>query len=97
LKNQQKGGGAKVSPLFLFTLQTMGRTVDIFGYEELEVRVYDPETKQVIKSYDTITKAAAYLGLTTTVVKNRCKNRGREFSPSLKKEVAIRLVNKNKL
>lgn len=74
----------------------MGRTVDIFGYEELEVRVYDPETKKVIKSYDTITRAAACLGLTPNVIKNRCKNRGREFSPALKKEVAIRLVNKNK-
>lgn len=86
----------KVSPLFLFTLQPMGRNVDMFGYDELEVRVYDPKTKQVIKSYDTITRAAACLGLTPNVVKNRCANRGREFSPSLKKEVAIRLVNKSK-
>jgi len=74
----------------------MSIDIDQFGYQDLEVRVYNPETKQVIKKYDTLGRAASYLGVTNAVLKNRCMSKKRLYSPTLEKEVAVRLVNKNK-
>jgi hypothetical protein len=74
----------------------MSIDIDKFGYEDLEVRVYDPQTKQVIKKFDTLGRASASLGLTPNVLRNRCTTRQRVYSPNLSKEVAVRLVNKNK-
>lgn len=74
----------------------MSIDIDQFGYLDLEVRVYNPETKEVIKKYDTIGRAASQLGVTNPVLKNRCASRKRLYSPTLGKEVAVRLVNKDK-
>jgi hypothetical protein len=74
----------------------MSIDIDQFGYQDLEVRVYNPETKQVIKKYDTLGRASTYLGVSNAVLRNRCSSKKRLYSPSLKKEVAVRLVNKNK-
>lgn len=74
----------------------MSIDIDQFGYQDLEVRVYNPETKQVIKKYDTLGRASTCLGVSNAVLRNRCSSKKRLYSPSLKKEVAVRLVNKNK-
>lgn len=70
--------------------------LDIFGFDDLEVRVYDPQTKTIIKKFETINKAANQLGLTVPMVRLACSTRKRKYSPSLDKEVALRLVNKNR-
>lgn len=91
------GEGIFFSPLFFYLICCMSIDIDQFGYKDLEVRVYNPETKQVIKKYNTIGRASSQLGVSSTVLKNRCTSRKRLYSPSLGKEVAVRLVNKDKL
>jgi hypothetical protein len=74
----------------------MSIDIDQFGYKDLEVRVYDPEKKTVIQKYNTLGRASACLGVTNAVLRNRCTNKKRLYSPTLDKEVAVRLVNKDK-
>lgn len=74
----------------------MSIDIDQFGYQDLEVRVYNPETKKVIKKYNTLARASACLGVTNAVLRNRCTSKKRLYSPTLDKEVAVRLVNKDK-
>lgn len=68
--------------------------LDIFGFDDLEVRVYDPQTKTMIKKFETINKAANQLGMTVCAVRLGCSTKKRKYSPSLQKEVALRLANK---
>ncbi len=68
--------------------------LDIFGFDDLCVKVYDPATKTLLKTYKTKTQAANYLGLTMDQVSKACRSRTRRYSPTLQKEVALR-ISKN--
>lgn len=70
--------------------------LDTFGFEDLEIRVYDPNTKEVIKRFDNYSRAGYVLGISPRAVKNACDTKTRRYSPTIDKEVAIRIVNKNK-
>lgn len=70
--------------------------IDTFGFDDLEIRVYDPETKQVVNKFDNYNRAGYVLGISPRAVKSACENRTRRHSPTMNKEVAIRLVNKSK-
>lgn len=70
--------------------------IDLYGYEDLELKVYDPETKQVIAVYKNFTKASKCLGISDQALKRCCINKTRKHSPVLNKEVAIRLTKKTK-
>lgn len=65
--------------------------------DDIYVKVYDPEKKEVIATYDSYAQAARKLGLTDKVVYNACSNKTRRFSPFLNKEVAIRISAKPKI
>jgi len=64
--------------------------------DDIYVKVYDPEKKKVIATYDSYAQAARKLGLTDKVIYNACANKTRRFSPFLNKEVAIRISAKPK-
>lgn len=64
--------------------------------DDIYVKVYDPEKKEVIATYDSYAQAARKLGLTDKVVNNACSSKTRRFSPFLNKEVAIRISAKPK-
>lgn len=70
--------------------------IDTFGFDDLEIRVYNPKTKEVIKKFDNYNRAGYVLGLSPRAVKEACTNKTRRYSPTVKMDVAIRLVNKNK-
>lgn len=70
--------------------------LDTFGYEDLEVRVYNPETKEVVNKFDNFNRAGYILGISPRAVREACINKTRRYSPALKMDVALRLVNKNK-
>jgi hypothetical protein len=67
------------------------------GGDDITIKVYDPETKEVIATYDSYTKAARKLGVTFKVVYNACHSKTRRYSPFLKKEIAIRAVSNKKV
>ncbi len=71
--------------------------IDTFGFEDLEIRVYNPETKKVIDKFDNYNRAGYVLGISPRAVKHACETKGRKYSPTVKMDVAIRLVNKSKL
>lgn len=70
--------------------------IDTFGFEDLEIRVYDPQTKKVLNRFDNYNRAGYVLGISPRAVKNACETKTRRHSPTLKMDVALRLVNKNK-
>jgi hypothetical protein len=70
--------------------------MDKFGADDICIKVYDPEKKEMIAVYDNYAQAARKLGLTSKVVYAACTNKTRRFSPFLKKEVALRASAKEK-
>lgn len=64
--------------------------IDKFGADDVCIKVYDPEKKEVIATYANYTEAARKLGLSYKVVFTACTTKVRKYSPFLKKEVAIR-------
>jgi hypothetical protein len=70
--------------------------IDTFGFEDLEVRVYDPATKTILKRFKSYKRAGYELGLSSDVVRDACLAKKRKYSPALDQEVALRLMNKNK-
>jgi len=70
--------------------------VDTFGYDDMEIRIYDPATKTVIKRFSTAKRAGYELGIPADSVRDGFMTKKRKYSPILDKEVAIRLMNKNK-
>lgn len=55
------------------------------------IKVYDPETKQVLITYESEKKAYQKLGITKTELKNSFSKKVRFFSPTYKKELTCRL------
>ena len=72
-------------------------SVDKFGADDLCVKVYDPEKKELIAVYDNYSQAGKKLGLPTKVVYVACQNKTRRFSPFLNKEIALRTASKNNI
>jgi hypothetical protein len=69
--------------------------LDLYGFDDLEVKVYDPETKEVLGVYKSLTKAAHSIGIADHTVRRCCSNKSRRYSPVFKKEVVMRLVKKS--
>jgi hypothetical protein len=70
--------------------------VDKFGSDDICVKVYDPEKKELIAVYDNFCQAGKKLGISGKIVYNACLYKTRRYSPFLKKEVAIRTASNNK-
>lgn len=75
---------------------------DLITGDRVPVVVYDvtidnlEERVKKAKKYATIKKACAELGVGHNVITNCIRKRGRIFSPSLKKEVAVRYETSRK-
>ena len=65
-------------------------------HEETCIKVYDPELKKLIAVYPNYLKAANRLGLSGSIVQQKCTRKTRVFSPMYGKEVACRLSGKKK-
>jgi len=68
--------------------------IDTFGMDDVCIKVYDPEKKELISVYDTYIDASQKIGVSPRVIKMAVRNKTRRYSPVLKKEVAIRLASK---
>lgn len=58
------------------------------------IKVYDPEFKKVIGVYPNYKRAAAFLGITHSIVEKRCITKKRVHSPKYGKEVACRISSR---
>lgn len=58
------------------------------------VKVYDPALKKLIGVYPNYAMAAKRLGVTSSVVQQRCVRKTRVHAPFYGKEVAVRLSKK---
>lgn len=73
------------------------RSIDGITGHRMPVVVYDvtidniEDRRKAAKSYDTLKQACQYLGLSYSNIKTAISTKRRVFSPSLNKEVAIRL------
>jgi hypothetical protein len=65
-----------------------------FGFEDVNIAVYDPSKKELIKSFSTIKKAALFVGISESSIKQACTSKKRRYSPKLDMEVAIRYKKK---
>jgi hypothetical protein len=68
--------------------------LDLFGQEDICVKVYDPEKKELIATYNTYKEASSKLGLSYKVISAAAKNKTRRFCDRLNKEIAIRIGSK---
>jgi hypothetical protein len=68
--------------------------IDTFGMDDVCIKVYDPEKKELISVYDTYTDASQKIGVSPRVIRIAARSKTRRYSPILKKEVAIRLAAK---
>lgn len=66
------------------------------GLEDECIKIFDPIKKELINICDNYPNTARYLGIPQKAVRDAIRNKTRRYSPFLKKEVAIRLANKNK-
>jgi hypothetical protein len=60
-------------------------------YDDTCIKVYDPKEKKLIAVFKNYIKAANKLGLSTNVILRRCAKKKRVFSPTLQKEIALRI------
>jgi hypothetical protein len=70
--------------------------LNLFAHEDVCVKVYDPEKKELIATYDTYKEASSKLGLTYKVIKAAAKNKTRRFCERFNKEIAIRVASSKK-
>ena len=68
--------------------------IDIFGDDNLIVKVWNPSTKTVISTYDNYQEAGNTMCLTPKIVRSRCESKKQVYSPLHKMNVAVRLVAK---
>lgn len=66
-----------------------------FVEENTCVKIYNPETKEVIATYPTFKRAGVELGVPQAAVSRRCRSKQRLFSPKLNMEVACRVAKKD--
>ena len=60
------------------------------------VKAYDPETKTLVGVYKNYRDASNKLGIYPSAVKNACDRRGRSFSRTFNKELALRYAAADK-
>lgn len=65
-------------------------------YNDVCVKVYDPNLKKVIGVYPSLMATANKLGLTPSVVRNVYIKKKRVYSPTYNGEITIRLSKKTK-
>lgn len=65
-------------------------------HEETCIKVYDPELKKMIGVYPNYLKAANKLGVSSSVVQQKCTRKTRVYAPLYGKEVACRLSSVKK-
>jgi hypothetical protein len=61
-------------------------------YDDTCIKIYNPEKKELMEVLPSYHKAANYLGVTSSLLQQRCAKKTRIYSPILKMEVAIRLA-----
>ena len=61
------------------------------GSQDECIKIYDPEKKELIKTFSRYKDAVRFLGLSDGVIKAAALKKTRRFSPYLNKEVAIRV------
>ncbi len=66
-----------------------------FKGEDVCVKAYDVNTKEVIGTFEGYKKAGLALGIREQSVAQRCKTKTRVFARRLNKEVALRLVRRD--
>ena len=67
--------------------------IDLFDQEDICIKVYDPEKKELIATYNSYKEASSKLGLTYKVIKGAAKAKTRRFSERFNKEIAIRVAS----
>jgi hypothetical protein len=70
--------------------------LNLFGHEDVCVKVYDPEKKELIATYNTYKEASSKLGLTYKVISLAAKTKTRRFCQRFNKEIAIRVASSKK-
>jgi hypothetical protein len=68
--------------------------IDKFGADDICVKAYDPEKKELIAVYDNFSQASRKLGISVKAIYAACASKSRRFSPFLNKEVALRSAAK---
>lgn len=66
------------------------------GVEDECIKIYDPTKQELLATFDRYKDASRFLGLSDNIIKAAATTKSRRFSPTLNKEVAIRLASKNK-
>ena len=66
--------------------------IDIFGIEDVCLKVYNPETKKVIATYDTYKQASQNLGMLGKTIKYAAQTKTRRYCERLGMEIAIRFA-----
>jgi len=74
----------------------MNFTSNRIPLDDVCFKVYDPEKKELIGTFETATVASHKLGLTVKVIHTAARNKTRRFSPILNKEISIRFGSKTK-
>lgn len=64
---------------------------EIFGAEDLCVKVYNPTKQELIATYKNYKDAASKLGLTHKVITTACRDKKRRFCTKLNIEISLRL------
>ncbi len=67
-----------------------------FGDPDTCIKVYNPELRECIATYDTFQKAGNDMGLLPVQVLKRCQSKTRIFAPKFNMKVACRLAAKEK-
>lgn len=69
--------------------------LDIFGLDDdICIKIY--ANKEMLAVYKSFAEASKKLGLTPKVVRNAAHSKNKQFSPTLNKEVAIRIASTKK-
>jgi hypothetical protein len=66
------------------------------GVDNECIKIYDPTKQELLATFDRYKDASRFLGLSDNIIKGAITSKTRRFSPTLNKEVAIRLASKKK-
>jgi hypothetical protein len=71
-------------------------STNYIGVDNECIKIYDPAKQELIATFDRYKDASRFLGLSDKIVRGAITTKTRRFSPTLNKEVAIRLASKKK-
>ena len=69
-------------------------SINLLGQDDVCIKVYDPEKKELIATYDSYKEASSKLGLSYKVISGAVRNKTRRFCQRFNKEIAIRVAAK---